>query len=83
MREPVLPMSSDSQHGSVSSGTRARAALSGLGAHLSAALSDSPAQLRRLTQLAAALSAGRYHVDSSMVSASIIEESLRFSRASV
>jgi anti-sigma28 factor (negative regulator of flagellin synthesis) len=53
--------------------------LSTLGAHLSAAQGNSPAQLEKVLHLAAAVGNGAYRVDAQEVSGSIITDSLRFS----
>jgi anti-sigma28 factor (negative regulator of flagellin synthesis) len=55
--------------------------LSNLSTYLAAARSDSPAHMEKLSSLQAAVSAGEYHVDSSSLSASIVQDSLRFSGA--
>ena len=49
------------------------AQLSGLGAYLAAALSGSPARMAKLVELARAVSARKYSVDSYSVSGSIIQ----------
>ena len=51
--------------------------ITNLSAYLAAAQSDSPARLGKLSQLTVAVSSGGYHVDASVVSNSIIEDSLR------
>jgi hypothetical protein len=52
--------------------------LSTLAAHLSAAQGNSPAQLQKLSYLTAAVGSGTYHVDAQILSASVIENHLRF-----
>ena len=51
--------------------------ITNLSAYLAAAQSDSPARLGKLSHLTAAVSSGGYRVDASVVSNSIIEDSLR------
>jgi hypothetical protein len=53
--------------------------LSNLGAHLSAAQGNSPAQLEKLSHLTASVGTGAYRVDAQEVSGSIIADHLRFS----
>jgi hypothetical protein len=53
--------------------------LSNLGAHLSAAQGNSPAQLEKLSHLTASVGSGAYRVDAQEVSGSIIADHLRFS----
>src|SRR5260370_11757249 len=53
--------------------------LSTLGAHLSAAQGNSPAQLEKLFHLTAAVGKHVYRVDAQAVSGSVIADRLRFS----
>jgi len=55
--------------------------LSNLSAHLSASSSDSPQRAAHLSSLAASVANGTYHVDASVVSGNIINDSLRFAAA--
>jgi anti-sigma28 factor (negative regulator of flagellin synthesis) len=55
--------------------------LSDLSAHLTAALGGSAAHLKKISTLAAALLKGGYHVDTLVVSDSIIRHSLQFGGA--
>ncbi len=52
--------------------------LSNLGAHLAAAQGNSPAQLQKLSHLAAAVGSGAYRVDAHDVSGRVIADHLRF-----
>ena len=52
--------------------------LSTLGAHLSAAQGNSPAQLQKLSYLTAAVGSGAYHVDAQVLSKSLIASHLHF-----
>ena len=51
--------------------------LSTLGAHLSAAQGNSPAQLAKLSHLTAAVGSGAYQVDAQVLSESLIASHLR------
>jgi hypothetical protein len=51
--------------------------LSTLGAHLSAAQGNSPAQLAKLSYLTAAVGSGTYHVDAQTLSGSVIANHFR------
>jgi flagellar biosynthesis anti-sigma factor FlgM len=56
--------------------------LSNLSSYLSAALSGSPAQAAKVSQLGAAVSSGQYRVDAFAVSGSIIQDRMVFGGAS-
>jgi len=58
-----------------------RVQLSVLSAHLTAALGDSAAHLKKISSLAGAVLTGGYHVDTGTVSDSIIRHSLQFGGA--
>lgn len=55
-----------------------RAQLSGLSGYLASALAGSPAHLAKMSDLIAAVSGGRYQVDASAVSGSIIQHGIEF-----
>jgi hypothetical protein len=55
--------------------------LSNLGAHLAAALGNSPSHLQKTSSLAGAVLHGGYQVDSQAVSESVIRHSLQFGGA--
>ena len=52
--------------------------LSNLSAHIAAAQGNSSVHLAKLDRLDTAVSAGHYHVDSGVVSAAVIQHSIRF-----
>jgi anti-sigma28 factor (negative regulator of flagellin synthesis) len=58
-----------------------RVQLSSLSSYILAALSGSPAHIAKLNALGAAVSSGKYSVDASQVSASIIQHSIEFGGA--
>src|SRR5437016_1709 len=58
-----------------------RVQLSDLSAHLTAALGDSAAHLKKIASLAGAVLTGAYHVDTGTVSDGIIRHSLQFGGA--
>jgi anti-sigma28 factor (negative regulator of flagellin synthesis) len=58
-----------------------RVQLSDLSAHLTAALGDSGAHLKKISLLASAVVTGGYHVDAGTVSDGIIRHSLEFGGA--
>lgn len=63
---------------SASSAPTDRAQLSNLSSYLASALSGSAAHVAKLAKLAAVVSSGQYQVDSSAVSASIIQHAIEF-----
>jgi flagellar biosynthesis anti-sigma factor FlgM len=52
--------------------------LSNMSSYLAAALSGSPAQVAKVSELGAAVSSGQYQVDAFAVSGSIIQHSIEF-----
>jgi len=55
--------------------------LSNLSAYLAVAQSDTPAHAEKMSSLSGAVSNGTYHVDASLVSASIVQHSLAWGGA--
>jgi anti-sigma28 factor (negative regulator of flagellin synthesis) len=55
--------------------------ISSLGRFLATALSGSPVHLAKVSELSAAVSSGKYHVDAYAVSASIIQNTIEFGGA--
>jgi flagellar biosynthesis anti-sigma factor FlgM len=52
--------------------------LSQLSSYLASALSGSPAQVAKLSELGTAVSTGQYHVDADALSGSLIQHSIEF-----